>query len=223
MLTLRFNLGTDFRFPSLSESYFFGTTPRGRTIGNPDLNPEFSYQGELAADYQAQYFDLQFQVYRQFVDDYIERIDIGNDTLSYKNLSRAEIYGFEVVIDGHIGDHLEWLLSGQWNKGEDDNGEYLADITPQEWLTEWRYSLGEVGLGAVYRYRVGTDDVASPEQAIEDAHLLSLSALWEINHNWSVSLWGKNLLNEQFLLTKDDKSSFGFGRQIGASISYSGQ
>ncbi|WP_141235539.1 TonB-dependent receptor [Pseudoalteromonas sp. NBT06-2] len=43
---------TGFRFPTLSELYFNGETPRGTTLGNINLEPETSRTLGIALTYQ---------------------------------------------------------------------------------------------------------------------------------------------------------------------------
>ena len=44
--------GTGFRFPTLSELYFNGVTPRGDTLGNPRLEPETNRALQLSVAWE---------------------------------------------------------------------------------------------------------------------------------------------------------------------------
>jgi iron complex outermembrane receptor protein len=115
------NLGSGLRFPSLSERYFSGTTGRGEVIGNPTLDPERSLNFDVGLRWYGEKLFVSGFVSRNEISDYVERIEIEPDLLTFVNLVSGTITGFEYSgfyqFDKHwtfhFGGHLFDGVEGQ--------------------------------------------------------------------------------------------------------------
>ncbi|MEM6793321.1 MAG: TonB-dependent receptor [Acidobacteriota bacterium] len=215
------NVGTGLRFPNLSERFFTGTTGRGGTIGNPDLEPERSLNVDLGVRYFGDRTFLGAQIFRLEIDDYIERVDLTEDILTFVNLISGRIEGLE--IEGFYKFSEPWMLT--WNghliEGEADDGSPLSDVAPDRFQVGLEYQTGRWHSRVEYQYRSSKDDPGPGEVEIEDADLVSASASYEVIPGLRLTLRGRNLLDEEYFSSADDKSSAGPGRSVGLGISWS--
>ncbi len=106
-LNLRANVARGFRAPNLSELASNGVhegTVRYEK-GNNRLDPEFSLQGDLGADFQLQYVSLTAALFCNRIDDYIYALRTGNVIESYDeylyDATDALLYGAEFAADCH--------------------------------------------------------------------------------------------------------------------------
>jgi len=93
----RFELGgrvaSGVRFPSLGERFFVGTTGRGSVVGNPDLDVERALTGEASVRWLGRWLLIRGVAFRTDVDDYIERVEIAEDVLTFVNITEGTIPG----------------------------------------------------------------------------------------------------------------------------------
>ncbi len=216
-------VGTGFRFPSLTERYFNGVTPRGEVLGNPDLEPEESLGLQLGLDYTAGAISASLQTYFNQLDNYIERYPVEADLRSYRNLDEADIWGFEAQLDWRSGERLNHSVSYQWQRGETKQGEWLADLNPPSlrYLLNWT--------GKVYRlqsdlsYRPGRSDFGEGEQALDSAVIWNSRLVRKFGEHWQGELYANNLLDELFIGTADEDAAYQPGRTVGLRIRWTGK
>ncbi len=216
------NAGTGLRFPNLSERFFTGTTGRGGVIGNPDLESESSLTFDLGLRWYGERTFLSAQVFRQEIDDYIERVEIADDLLTFVNLTAGTIAGFEIEGFHQLSD--PWLLtwSGHLLDGESDAGEPLADVPADRLQLGLKYDRGNwIGQFQV-QHRARKDDPGSGEKAIPSAQLVSASLRYRLRSGVAVTLQGRNLLDQEYFNSADRRSPIAAGRSIGLSLSWSG-
>lgn len=221
-LELAANFGTGLRFPSLSERFFSGTTGRGGVIGNPDLEPERSLSADVGFSFYGKKLFVSSYLFRNEIDDYIERVDVGPDLRSFVNLTSGTLEGWE--LEGFYQATPQWRLSlgGAVLDGEADDGTSLADVPPVQVRLGARFKQGDWKADARYIYRWEKDDPGSGENAIPEANLVSASVAYDLNEQWSLSLAGKNLLDEEYFPSADDKASFAPGRSVGLGLVWRG-
>ncbi|MEW6983388.1 TonB-dependent receptor plug domain-containing protein [Colwelliaceae bacterium 6471] len=209
-----------FRFPSLTELYFNGTTGRGYLIGNTELKPEKSLNYEVSAlwEYAAHSFDL--SVYRNEVSDYIESIDIDEETRSYLNLTHGVIKGIEYQYRYRFSEHIDLSLIGHVLKGENDQGDALADIPANKIQMGVKFSKDNWQGEFSIKHRFSKNTVAYSEQNLSAANIVSASVNYHINEQWLVTLSGQNITDELYLSSTDRKSTFAPERSIGVKISW---
>lgn len=219
-IELTANLGSGLRFPTLSERFFIGTTGRGQVIGNPDLEAERSVDLDLGIRWFTSSLFLSFQVFQQDIDNYIERISLDDGTRTFVNLRSGTIRGIELEGFYVWSDH--WTLS--WNghqlDGEDESGLPLSDVPADRLQIGLSYQRGQwTGRGQL-QLRAAKDDPGSGEIAIPSAQLLSLSLKYHLTNGMALTLRGKNLLDEKYLNSADDKATIAPGRSLGLSLSW---
>lgn len=215
-------VGSGFRAPSLTERYFNGVTPRGDTLGNPDLESEQNVGTQLRAAYSGNTWSASVIAYHNDVDGYIERHSLSDDLLSYRNLGRADIRGYELELGWLPAGGWNHRLSYQWQRGEDNYGEPLADLNPPA----WRYWLAWQGEGAGMQsdltYREERRTFGAGE--IPLASTLIWNGRWtrDIGDGWQSEIYVNNILNQHYRATADEEAPYQPGRIVGLRLSWSG-
>ncbi len=215
------NVGTGLRFPTLSERFFTGTTGRGGVVGNPDLEAERSLSFDLGARLYGERLFISGYLYRTEIDDYIERVEIADDLLTFVNLVSGTIEGVELFGSYSASREVKLTFGGHLISGEDDKGLPLADVPAN------RFDLGAEGLHGKwgwrvrYEYRSSKDDPGSGEKPIPAADLLSANLSYQVTADLSVQVTGDNLLDETFFNSADDKVPLAAGRSVGIGLAYS--
>ncbi|MBL0716751.1 MAG: TonB-dependent receptor, partial [Desulfosarcina sp.] len=143
------NANSGFRAPTVMELYAIRKGPGITYLGNPELDPEKSYNFDIGVKLNYQKFRGMFNVYYNRVKDFIDteiRTDIPllgqQKSEIYINISEAELCGFETSAEYDL---LEWLtMFGNlaYVTGEDtDNDKYLSDIPPLNGLAGVRFHI----------------------------------------------------------------------------------
>ena len=211
-------IGTGFRFPTLTELYFNGATPRGETIGNPELEPEENLGVQLGLYYDAGVVSASLQTYYNQLDQYIERYAVDAKTRSYRNLDGADIWGFEAQFSWQPDASLTHSISYQWQRGESDTGDWLADLNPSSfrYLLDWR--------GQVYRmqsdlsYRLNRNDFGEGEMALDSVLIWNGRLIRYFGDSWQGEIFANNILDELYVATADEDAAYQPGRTLGLRI-----
>ena len=216
---LAIELGSAYRLPTLSELYFEGETPRGRLVGNDDLQSEETVGTQLTLRYDVGDTTFEITASANRVDRYIERILLSDGLESYRNLESGDLWG----IDGQIqrrDNNTEHTLSWQWQHGESSTGETIADLPPPSvrYATAWRRS--NYALGMDLRYRFSRNRAGPGEIALGSAAILGVSAEWMINPNWTVKTSITNGLNKNYRTSATQQAPFDMGRAINVKIDW---
>jgi iron complex outermembrane receptor protein len=228
---LNTTVGTGFRFPSLTELFFAGETPRGVTIGQIELQPErskglqvnlthkttsnFTYNGMTSLDITTTLASYYYQL-----DDYIERFFVDNtqSIRSYRNFEQAHIKGFEFSSNWLVNENWSHQLSYQWQQGKDNAGNYLADLNPPSVQLTNSYHYDNFNLNNQIGYRLRRLSKGQAEQELSSALLWKIKMDYYIDHHWQVSIFGNNLLNKQILASADEDSPYQQGRTFGIKL-----
>lgn len=219
-LEISANIATGFRFPSLSERFFSGTTGRGEVIGNPHLKKEQSINFDLGVSWEDSTIALSSNVFYLHVDDYIERVEIANNLLTFVNLSEGRIKGAELQFNYLLNEQLNLSWSGHLLDGKDKQGNTLADIPSNRMIWGINYHKNNWDIQGNYELRANKDNIGSGEKQISSAQLLSANMSYQLNPSLQLSVSGSNLLNEHYFSSADNKSSYAKGRSIGFNISW---
>lgn len=142
------NASSGFRAPTVMELYAIRWGSESVYWGNPDLDPEYSYNFDLGAKLNYQKFRGMFNIYYNQFKDFIDtkrfpdEIWMGKPKDKYINISDAELYGFEASAEHDL---LTWLtLFGNlaYVTGKDtDSDDYLSSIPPLNGLAGVRFHL----------------------------------------------------------------------------------
>lgn len=212
------NVGTGLLFPDLSQRFFTGTTGRGQVLGNPDLDPESSLNVDLGLRFYGRRLFFAAHVFQLDIDDYIERIDLEDDTRTFVNLTSGTVQGLE--LEGFYEISERWLVSwsGHLLDGEDVDGAPLADIPADRLRMTLQFREGRWESRVAYQYRARKDDPGSGERAIPGADLLSLSLDLRLAEGLTLVVRGRNLLDEVYWNAADDKAPPSAGRSLGLAL-----
>ncbi len=219
-LELAANAGTGLRFPSLSERFFSGVTGRGFVTGNADLDPERSLNLDLGLRWYGERLFLAAYVFRNEIDDYIERLETAPEELTFRNLTAGTIEGFEAQGVVQLDRRTVLSFGGHLLDGGDATGGELADIPADRlfvalrqrrdrWSWQWRWEERAAKRGA-----------GSGEKPIPGASLLSAGVRCEIAAGFELRLSARNLLDERYFNSADDKVPLAPGRSLGIGVSW---
>ncbi len=212
--------GTGFRFATLSERLFNGTTARGVTIGNPNLKPEESQALDLGLSYKDDIYELEFHWFDTEVTNFIERIRIDEDTRTFQNVVNGNLNGWQYRFEVNLNDHWWFSIDGQAIRGVDEQGNWLADIPAQQHTVKLGYSQDLWQTQVQYGYRNSKDKFADGEIALESAKLVDIKFDYQVSARWQIGFAIENLFDEGYFNSADDLGTLATGTNIGFYISY---
>lgn len=220
-VVLHAEFGTGFRFPTLSELYFNGLTPRGNTVGNPDLKSERSRGGQFTFDYVFT-DNLQFnlQTYYYALDNYIERFRLANRDRTFRNIDNATITGFEAAVKWRVNAHLTQEVAYQQQSGKDDQDQNLADILGSRIDIKTQWQQGNWTIYNLIQHGLTQDEVGDGEGELKSYIKWSLTTAVQITDNVKLSLYGKNLLNQDTRASADEDAAQLQSRNFGLKLKY---
>lgn len=139
------------RVPTVSEQfgyYLFSRLDGYDYLGNPDLKPEQFLQSELGATFQTEQLELSLTGYAYQFAQYIQAevvpgysaMTIGAAGVKqYENLPSARLLGGEMRMAIRLSDSWSLVGTGQYSRGQDDQGEALPLIPPLQFQGALRY------------------------------------------------------------------------------------
>lgn len=216
------NLGTGLRFPGLSERFFTGSTGRGEVVANQDLAPERSLSLDLGLRYYSARFFTAAYLFRNQIDDYIERVEIAPGVRSFANLTSGTLEGVEVEGFFAVTETFRLNWNGQHVDGEADDGSPLADVAADRLALGARYDPGPWQGALRWEHRFDNGDPGPGEQETPAAELLSASFAYRLPRGFTVRLFGANLLDETYLPSADELAVPAPGRSLGLALAWSG-
>ena len=220
-LNMQLEFATGFRFPTLTELYFNGETPRGTTLGNSTLAPETSQGMQFSLTSQInETWLLAVNNYYYQLDNYIERYRLTDGSRSYRNLEQVTLYGSELALTWQQSKQLEHKFSYQWQKGKNQQSQPIADLVPSQfaWHIEWLWQQWQISHQFALRLR--QTDVGSGEQTRPSWLNWQLSASYPLSPDMRIVLSGDNLFNRQAATTADEDAPQVIGRTLGLKLSY---
>jgi len=219
---LRGSLSSGLRFPNLSERFFTGTTGAGQIVGNPDLDPERSLSGEVSARLLARRSLVHLALFRNEIDDYIERVDVGGDVLTFVNLTSGTLQGAELQAVILPSERWRITLGGHLLRGRDEDGSPLADVPPHRLQAGLRHRRGLWTLETRLVHRGAKTDPGSAEKRIPSVDLWSAAVERAFSRAWSLSVTASNLLDEEYFRSADRKAPLAPERSFGIRLVRSG-
>ena len=218
---LRGGVSSGLRFPNLSERFFTGTTGAGQIVGNPDLDPERSWNVEASAGWAGKRALLHAALFRNEIDDYIERVEIDEDVLTFRNLTSGTLQGVELQTIVLPAEGWDLTFGGHVVRGRDDDGRPLADVPPHQAYAGFRHRRGAWSVEMRWTHRAEKTDPGSAEKPIPAADDLAASVAYRFSEAWSLALTGANLLDEEYFLAADRKAPLVPERSVGIHLSRS--
>jgi len=214
------NLGNAFRFASLSEKFFSGTTARGQVIGNPNLQAEKAVTFDLGLNSSFASHQLKLNLFANQFKNYIQRIQLSNNRLTYLNQDQGLIKGLEMEYHYAFPNHLELSLSGMLLKGENGANQPLADIPSNRLNLQFYYHANAWQSNLKLQHRFAKNSPASGEIATPAANIVSFNLRWNINSLWQLNFSAENLFNQSYFNSADDLSTPAIGRSFGITIEW---
>ncbi|HVS63197.1 MAG TPA: TonB-dependent receptor [Thermoanaerobaculia bacterium] len=216
------NAGTGLRFPSLSEQFFTGATGRGDVIGNEQLEEESAFNTDVGLRWFGDRSYVGGSIFRNRIDDYIDRAEVAPDVLTFVNLVSGTIEGVE--LDGFLDLRGGFPIRVEWAahhiEGEASDGAPLSDIPPAGARLGARLRPDRWSLHAELAWRDAKDDPGPAEKAIGEAWLLGAQVGYQLTEAIGLWLQGTNLLDESYFPSPDDRASRAAGRSVGLGIRY---
>ncbi len=214
-LTLRLNVASGFRAPTLAELTSNGVhegTNRYE-IGNSDLKTEQNIQTDLNLEYGNSHFEFFINGFYNHINNFIFVSPAGtvidnNDVYNYEQ-ENAALYGGEIGL--HFHPHpLDWLhfeSSFQSVTGKKDKGDYLPLIPANNWsnslrtefkIDDWLQN-GFATLNVTSTF--SQNNISDFETKTNDYTLLNLAIGGKIKWNktiFELNLNANNLLNKTY-------------------------
>ncbi len=186
ILGWRLNFSTAFRAPNIDDiGKIFDSEPGSVVVPNPDLKPEYAYNGELAATLNFEdLVKIDVAVYMTILEDALERRDFsidGETEIMYQgelsnvqaiqNVGSSEIYGFEAGLLINFSESVQ--LTSQYNytgghqKEEDGSLVAVRHVAPQFGNTHlfWKYKKWVLDAFAEYNGKFDYEDLSPGEQS----------------------------------------------------------
>lgn len=146
---LRINLSRGFRAPNLSELASNGEhegTFRYE-VGNKDLKPEYSLQGDIGLDFSSKYVSGQLAVFANKIDNYIflTRTADGVPPVFTYTSGNARLFGGEAQLDVHPIHSLHLGATFSYVNGKQIGGTWLPMIPAPRLLSSVKYEFSHGG------------------------------------------------------------------------------
>ena len=195
-----------FRDPAPSDRYYRGPTGRGFITGNPDLDPETSLQLDLTLRYSSGGVRAAVYAYEYGIDDLVERYQTAPDFFFFRNRGEARIRGIEAEVQARLPARFSLELTGHLLRGEAlDDGAGLDGVPPPTLRARLHRDFGRAWAWvrtAVY----GRLDRPGPTEEQRPGYALVDAAAGVRLGPAEISLLGRNLLDEAYLVSPDGRA-----------------
>jgi hemoglobin/transferrin/lactoferrin receptor protein len=217
ILNWRVNFSTAFRAPNIDDvGKIFDSEPGSVVVPNPDLKPEYAYNGELGATLNFENaVRIDITGYMTFLEDALVRRDFsinGQTEIIYQgelstiqaiqNGGKAEIYGFEAGLEINFTKNLQFTsqynYTGGYQLEEDGSKVAVRHVAPQfgNGHLIWIYKKLKLDAYANYNGQFDYEDLAPEEQ--NKAYLYALDK----NGNPYSPSWYTLNFGAQYKITK---------------------
>nr|VFJ57622.1 MAG: hemoglobin/transferrin/lactoferrin receptor protein [Candidatus Kentron sp. FW] len=219
------NVGRAFRAPTLLELYFHGPHDVGNDFGDPNLDPEKSWNFDIGLKTRTDRLQTEIGVFYNKVDDYIVKENQGGGDYRYMNYAKVSLYGAEASLDYELGGGFSTFASVSYVRGEnDDTGKNLPDIPPLKGHYGVRYdaTLGAksriwaelAGLTTANQNKIGPNERKTDGYTRGDVRIGI-----DLNETWSLIAAVENFTDKSY---QDHLSSswqeFGLNDQAGRNV-----
>ena len=215
-----FYFSSAYRTPVLSELFFNGESPRGLILGDPNLETEQGINLQSTLYYKSESVSAEFQLFGQQIDNYIERLEVSEDVLQFRNLQQAEVVGASYDLIWQANQRLDFRLGGQLLSGEDQDGNEVSDISPNQHQLSSNYAIGQWTLFGQVSLRQSKNDFGPSEQPVDSVVIVNAGVELLINSQLRVSASLNNLTDRDYLQSTDDLSPLARGRDLQLKLTY---
>ena len=217
ILNWRVNFSTAFRAPNIDDvGKIFDSEPGSVVVPNPDLKPEYAYNGELGATLNFENaVRIDITGYMTFLEDALVRRDFsinGQTEIIYQgelstiqaiqNGGKAEIYGFEAGLEINFTKNLQFTSQYNYTGGYqlelDGSKVAVRHVAPQfgNGHLIWIYKKLKLDAYAIYNGQFDYEDLAPEER--NKAYLYALDK----NGNPYSPSWYTLNFGAQYKITK---------------------
>ncbi len=184
-LQWKLNFSSAFRAPNIDDvGKIFDSEPGSVVVPNPDLKPEYAYNGELGLTATlSKNFTLDLATYYTYLDNALVRRDFNlngetqivfggelSNVQAIQNAARARIYGFEAGVEYEFAKHFKLASQYTFVGGEEelDNGVTTPTrhVSPQFGNTRLTFTSQKwiVDAFTVYNGQFDFEDLAPSQQ-----------------------------------------------------------
>ena len=119
-------------------------------------------------------------------------------------------------------EHGYWFaqLNGAWIEGEDNIGSAIDDIPPHSQRLTLGYEVSDVHLFSTLVYRASKRDIGDGEKALDNVTTVDIGAAWQFNPRTSLQASWRNLTNQQYYVSADDKAAFAQGESVQLALTF---
>ncbi len=224
-LNLYANAGRAFRAPTLLELYFYGPHDVGNDIGDPDLDPETSWNFDIGLKSRTDRLQTMVSAFYNRIDDYITKENQGDGNYLYMNYAKVSLYGAEAGLDYELGGGFSTFASVSYVRGKnDDTDDDLSGIPPLKGRYGLRYDTTLGAKNALWVELAGLtaadQDKTGPNERATDGYTRGDVRLGlDIGHTWSFMAAVENFAD---VLYQDHLSAtwqeFGLNDQAGRNV-----
>jgi len=221
-LDWKINFSTAFRAPNIDDiGKIFDSEPGAVVVPNPDLKPEYAYNGELSLGWKpSKKIRFDMATFYTYLEDALVRRDFsmnGITSLEYQgepsriqaiqNAASAYVYGFEGGVDILITENLNLKSQITITKGEEeqDNGEQapLRHAAPLYGNTHlvWHQGKLKLDLFSEYNGRLDYDELAPSEQDKDYMYALDRNGNPYFANWYTLNITGNFQFSEQWSTT----------------------
>lgn len=213
-VTMTLQAASGYREPSLSDRYFRGVSGRGFINGNPDLEPERSFQLDGGIRWSGSRTRVALYAYDYRIRDLVERYRSGTDFF-FRNRGEADIRGLELEASTRLPHDFEVQFGAAVARGEDvDTGDALDDISAPVVHASLRWA-AERTSAFLTASAYGRDDRPGPVEVERPGYTeIDLGAGWRFSPAFELRLVVRNLTNVQRYGSADEVAAFAPGRSV---------
>jgi len=221
-LSLLANLGSSFRFPTISELFYTGLTGRGTVFGNPDLNSERSVNLDFGFRYFQDKYYASIYGFSNSVSELILKYGgVGEEEYYFRNLTRGRINGIEGEFYFWLVEDWEFLVNfHHMVGGEKGTDVALNYIPPSRLIFGTKFSPGKFWVEPKITLAAAIKDPGPLEIAIDGYTLFDTVFGYNLSPDITLFAIAQNLLNQTYRPSADEQGVDATGRGIVFRISY---
>ena len=190
------NFSRNFRMPTFNDLYWDG-------LGNPNLKPESSYQGELGQHLKFKNSSISGTVYYQKIDDLIQWKPNASGNWSPSNIAKATSYGAEVVLNWNkkIRDHaLDFNANYGYTVSKDAlSDKQLVYVPLHKFNSSLAYTYQRITLNYQYLFTGFVFTSSDNSRVLEEYQVSNLGINYDFGNTTTYklgfqvgNLWNKN-------------------------------
>ncbi len=222
-LSLLANLGSSFRFPTISELFYTGLTGRGTVFGNENLFPERSLNLDIGLRYLHDKYYASIYGFSNLVSEMIQKYrGAGEEEYYYRNLTQGRITGVEGEFYFWPIEDCEFLVNFHHMVGSEKETHDPLNYIPASRITFGaKFSPGDFWVEPQVTIAAAKKKPGPLELEVAGYTLLDTIFGYKLNPNVVLFAIARNLLNRTYRLSADEQGVDAPGRGIVFKVSYS--